>query len=73
MPASWAKRTIRRTVFRSEPVDRAIARIFSPANQRRITWSISIILTSRYAIFSPPSADWLAYPLAQIKPNRGGG
>jgi len=51
---------------------RAIARIFSPANHRRITWSISIILTSRYAIFSPPSADWLAYRLAQINRIEGG-
>src|ERR1700741_4199995 len=37
IPASSAKRTIRRTVFRSVPVNRAMARIFSPANQRRIT------------------------------------
>jgi hypothetical protein len=35
--ASSAKRTIRRTVFRSEPDDRAIARIFSPVNHRRMT------------------------------------
>ena len=72
MPASSAKRTIRRTVFRSEPVDRAIARIFSPANHRRITWSISIHRTS-----GMPSSVLLRRtgwhnPFAPIKPNRGG-
>jgi len=33
-PTSSAARTIRRIVFRSKPVDRAMARIFSPANHR---------------------------------------
>jgi len=36
-PTSCPKRINRRTVFRSEPVDRAIARIRSLANHRRIT------------------------------------
>jgi hypothetical protein len=50
---------------------RAIARIFSPANHRRITWSISILLTSRYAIFSPPPKEWMACLCASIERNRG--
>jgi hypothetical protein len=36
IPSLSAIRTIRRTVFRSAPVDRAMPRIFSPANQRRM-------------------------------------
>jgi hypothetical protein len=59
-----AKRTIRRTVFRSAPVDRAIARIFSPANHRRMIRSMSILLTSRYAILVLLE-NWLAHVLVQ--------
>src|SRR5436309_7488365 len=52
MPPSLASLTTRFTVLRANPVDRAIARILSPATHRRITCSMSIILNSRYAIYS---------------------
>src|SRR6266516_4833435 len=62
MPPSLASLTTRFTVLRANPVDRAIARILSPASHRRITCSMSIILTSRYAIYrSSHGLEWHTY------------
>src|SRR5262249_54028263 len=58
---SPARLTIRFTVLRANPIDRAIARIFSPPSHRRITYSMSMVFTSLYAM--RPPRNCLAYLL----------
>ena len=55
--------SMRRIVFGSKTANRAMALIlFCRPNHCQITWSISIIYTSWYAILSHSSRSWFDIP-----------